>query len=119
MASRKSPELILPLLNLLTFLADSEIEIHQYYTVPRLPRLADGVRFLAHMRTREAYQALKRFLNYLLTDNPKRKNWFLWDTVSSLVQVGIKLNMGDSVPILKKALLDLENPGHEVLGKLW
>ena len=43
LASRKSPELILPLLNLLTFLADSEIEIHQYYTVPRLarpPRLA-------------------------------------------------------------------------------
>ena len=118
LAGRQSTELIPLLSNLLTVLADSELEIHQYYTVPGLPILTNGVRFLAHIRTREAYQALQKFLDYLLTDNPKRKNWFLWDTVSSLVQVGIKLNMGDSVPILTKALSDLENPGHEVLDKL-
>ena len=121
LAARKSPRLISPLLHHLNLAADSDIDTRYFYNVPplaRLPKWYDAVKFLEYMHTQEAYEGLNRFLNHLLTENPKSKNWFLRETVSSLVQVGIKLNMGDSVPILKRALLDLENPGHEVLSKL-
>ena len=121
LAARKSPRLISPLLHHLNLAADSDIDTRYFYNVPplaRLPKWYDAVKFLEYMHTPEAYEGLNRFLNHLLTENPKSKNWFLRETVSSLVQVGIKLNMGDSVPILKRALLDLENPGHEVLSKL-
>ena len=121
LASRKSPRLISPLLYRLNLAADSDIDARYFYNVPpleRLPKWYDAVKFLEYMHTPEAYEGLNRFLNHLLTENPKSKNWFLRETVSSLVQVGIKLNMGDSVPILKKALLDLEHLGHEILSEL-
>ena len=121
LAARKSPRLICPLLYRLNLAADSDIDVRYFINVPplaRLPKWHDAVKFLEYMHTPEAYEGLNRFLNYLLTDNPKSKNWFLREAVSSLVQVGIKLNMGDSVPILKRALLDIDNPGHEVLSKL-
>ena len=121
LAARKSPRLISPLLHRLNLAADSDIDARYFYNVPplaRLPKWYDAVKFLEYMHTPEAYEGLNRFLNHLLTENPKSKNWFLRETVSSLVQVGIKLNMGGSVPILKRALLDIKNPGHEVLSKL-
>ena len=121
LAARRSPRLISPLLTRLNLVADSDIDVRYFYNVPlseRLPKWYEAVKFLEYMHTPEAYQGLKRFLNYLLTDNPKGKNWFLRQTISSLVQVGLKLNMGDSASMLKKALSDLDNPGHEVLSEL-
>ena len=120
LAARKSPRLIPPLLNLLNSLADSDLDVHDRYTIAPLPTWTDAVKFLAYMHTPEAYEGLKKFLNYLLTDNPKSKDWFLEETVSSLVQVGIKLNMGDSVPILRRAIPYLNNPPleRESLGEL-
>ena len=118
LAARKSPQLIPPLLNLLKSLARSDLDPHDRFDIPPPPPLLDAIKFLADMHTPEAYEGLKEFLNTLLTEDPTSKNWFLGETVFSLVQVGIKLNMGDSVLILKKALQDSENPGHEVLGEL-
>ena len=118
LAARKSPRLISPLLHRLNLAADSEIDVRYFINVPisaRLPRWHDAVKFMEYLPAPEAYEGLKGFLNHLLTENPKSKGWFLRETVYSLAQVGIKLHMGDSVLILKKALHDLKSPGPEVL----
>ena len=125
LAARKSPRVVSPLLIRLNSEADSAPDPHRYYTVPQLarpPEWPDAVKFLTYMDTPEAedeaYQGLKRFLNHLLTGDPNGKDWFLEKTVSSLVQIAVQLNMEDSVPILKKALHDLENSEHAILNEL-
>ena len=118
LAARKSSRLISPLLDRLKLAADAEIDARDFYNVPslyRLPKWHEVVKFIEYTYTGEAYEGLKGFLNHLLTENPKGKGWFLRETVYSLAQVGIKLHLGDSVLILKKALHDLKSPGPEVL----
>ena len=110
--ARKFPRLVSPLLNFLNSLVDSDLGV----LVTNSPE--DAVIFLADIQTPEAYQGLTEFLNRLLTENPKNKNWFLEETLLSLVKIDNTLGIGDLVPILKKALPDLENPGHEVLSEL-
>ena len=123
LAARKSPRLVSLLLDRLTLEADSDSDPHAYYTVPELarpPRWPDAVKFLEYMQTPESYEGLKTFLNHLLTENPKSKDRFLEETVSSLVQLGIKLDMGDSVSILRRSMPHLNDPEleHESLGEL-
>ena len=116
LVAKKSPQLVSPLLELLNSVVDSDSEIYFGTNSPE-----DGVKFLEQIATLEAYQGLKRFLNRLLTKNPKRKDWFLRETVSSLVNVSVGLNMGDSVPLLKMAiphLKDLEPADLDCLGNL-
>ena len=114
LGTRKSSRLVSPLLSFLNSLVDSDSGL-DLVTKNR----GDGVKFLAYIHTPQAYQGLKEFLNRLLTDNPKRKNWFLMETVLSLAEVSAKLDVGDSVPILRKAILHLNPHGeYEALGEL-
>lgn len=73
----------------------------------------DFVYLVGEINTPEAYQGLKRFLNRLLTENPKCKDWFLTYTAFSLADISVKLEMADSVPLLKKVLPDLEDTQRE------
>ena len=114
LANRKSPQLPSLLLKFLNLVVDWEKDRLETYTFDPL----SSIDFLEKIQTHEAYQSLKRFLNRLLTENPKNKDLFLPETVSSLAGIGIKLNMGDSVPILKTAIPHLKNPSHKVLSDL-
>ena len=121
LAARKSPRVVSPLLHRLELAANSDLDPRDRFNIPPTPNWPDAVNFLEYMQSPEAYDGLKRFLNYLLTENPKSKNWFLGKTVFSLVQVGIKLNNGDSVAILRMAiphLKDLEPADLDFLGDL-
>ena len=120
LAARKSPRVVSPLLHRLELAANSDLDPRDRFNIPPTPNWPDAVNFLEHMQSPEAYDGLKRFLNHLLTENPKSKNWFLGKTVSSLVQVGIKLNNGDSVAILRMAIPHLNDSQleRESLGEL-
>ena len=98
LAARKSPQLAPSLLKFLDSVvdSDSDIEIEHH--------LHNYVNFLGHIHTRDTYQGLRKLLNRLLTENPKCKNLFLTETVYSLAWISIKLNIGDSVPILRMAI---------------
>ena len=123
LAARKSPRLIPPLLDRLNLEANSEPDPVAHYNVSvltRPPSWPDAVKFLASMCTLEAYDGLKRFLTYLLTDDPISRDLFLGNTVSSLVQVSIKLTRGNSVSVLRMAIPHLNNLQleRESLGEL-
>ena len=120
LAARKSPRVVSPLLHRLELAANSDLDPRDRFNIPPPPNWPDAVNFLEYMQTPEAYEGLKRFLNHLLTETPKSKNWFLGKTVSSLVQVGIKLNKGDSVPILRMTIPHLNDSQleRESLGEL-
>ena len=112
LAARKSSRLVSPLLKFLNSVVDSDSDI-----------ISEGeargwVTFLRNIHTPESYQGLAKFLNRLLTENLKRKDWFLTGTVFALMWVDLKLRMGDSVSILKTAIPHLKDPGREVLSAL-
>ena len=119
LAARKSPRLIFPLLDFLNSFVDSDLAI-DLTTKNILRGLVMNV--LGRMYTREAYQGLKGFLNYLLTENPKHMDLFLTWAVFSLGWVSVELDVKDSVPLLKKAIpyLNLKNLQQEYdnLGNL-
>ena len=116
LAAKKYPRLVAPLLEILNSIVDSDSAIYFGTNQPE-----DGVKFLAYIHTPEAYQGLKRFLSRLLTENLKRKDWFLRETVFSLANLSVKLNMVDSISTLKRAiphLKDLEPADLDELGTL-
>ena len=102
--ARKSSQLVSPLLNLLNSLVNSDSDLGLVTNSPE-----DGVIFLRQIATLEAHQGLEEFLNRLLTEDLKRKDWFLRETVFSLADVSAKLDMRDSGPILKAAIPDMKN----------
>lgn len=73
----------------------------------------DFINLIGQGNTEEAYQGLKKFMNRLLTENPKCKDWFLTYTAFSLADISLKLEMVDSVSVLKKVLPDLEDTHKE------
>ena len=73
----------------------------------------DFVYLVGQTKTHEAYQGLKKFLNRLLTDNPRCKDWFLTWTAFSLADISVELEIAESVSVLKKALPDLEDTQRE------
>ena len=103
---RESPLLVSPVLELLISVVDSELDLE---TGIKSRHLHPLIKFVGEIYTNEAYQGLKNFLNLLLTENPKYKGLLLPDTVISLTMVGIKLNIGDAVPLLKSAVSHLED----------
>ena len=112
LAARKSQSVISPLLDRLNLAANSDINPpFDRFNITPTPNWPDAVQFLEHMQTPEAYEGLKEFLNHLLTEELTGANWFVGKTVSSLVQVGFKLNMRDSVSILRMAIPNL-NESH-------
>lgn len=114
LVARKSPRLVSPLLEFLNSVvdSDSDIETEAY--------LHSYVNFLSHIHTQDTYQGLRELLNRLLTENPKCKDLFLTEAVYSLAGVSIKLNIGDSVPILKMAIphLQVRQGEHQALKNL-
>ena len=99
----KSPPLFSPLLKFLNSVVDSDIDpADEGY-------LRNSIQLLEQIGTPDDYQGLQRFLNRLLTENPKHKDLFLTWTVFSLSWVSVRLNMRDSVPILRRAIPHLRN----------
>ncbi len=113
-SSRKSPKLVFPTLQLLNSAldADSSIDLETERYLPKVTNL------LARMHMSPAQQALGDFLHHLLTGNPKRKDLFLSETVSSLAGISVELNMSDSTSTLKTAIPHLKNPDQKVITAL-
>ena len=114
LAVRKSTRLASPLLKFLNSVVDSNLDFHW----DTEGRLSNCVNFFVYIPSPEAYQGLTKFLNRLLTEDPKHKNLFLMETVLSLAWVSIQLDIKDSVSILRKAMSHFEHPGHKNLTAL-
>ena len=114
LAARKSRLLVSPLLKFLNSVVDSDINMNLGMSL----NLPDFIKILADIRTPEAYQGLKEFLNRLLREHPKHKDLFLIPTVLSLAWVSIELNVRDSVAKLKRAMSHFQDPGFEDLSVL-
>ena len=118
LANRKFPQLVSPALLFLNSVVNSNLYAEDDFQTKYL--LRDFVSFVGYIETLEAYQGLKEFLHRLLTENLKHKGVFLTDTVLSIVSVSTKLNMRDSVTVLKTAIshLDLRQLEHDDLKSL-
>ena len=108
LATRKCPRLVPRLLEFLNSVVDSDLGIddsaaHQY--------LRPFSYLLGQVPTLEADEGVTRFLNRLLKDNPRHKDLFLTGTAFSLAEIGLQLNRGNSVTILRKAIPALNVPG--------
>ena len=105
LAVRKSPRLVPPLLAFLNSVIDSELDIDRSTG----DHLRSYINFFTYILTPDTYPGITKFLNRLLTENPKHKDLFLTETVSLLVWVSFQLDIGDSVPILRRAIPHLKN----------
>ena len=70
--------------------------------------LPEIVAYVSKVYTQESYKGLKKFLIHLLTENPKHRDLFLTWTAFSLGSVSIKMNIGDSVSVLRLAIPHLQ-----------
>ena len=105
LASKESTLLVSPLLEFLNSAVDSDEYNETYVSTKRdLRRLAS---FLCVIHTQETYEGLNKFLNRLLTENPRHKDLFLTWTVFSLAYVGNELDKKDSVSMIRKTIPDL------------
>ena len=112
LAAKKSPRLVSPVLEFLNSVIDSDLDI-DYLEIQAC--LHDYIDFLADMETPEAYQGLKKLCDRLLTENLRYKWLFLNLTVLPFGRISFKLEMKDSVSMLRRAIPDLKvGPlGHE------
>ena len=60
------------------------------------------------LTTMGAYEEVKDFTNYLLTENPRHKNLFIYCAIVSLTELSLKLNRKDAIPMLKSAISHTE-----------
>ena len=102
LADKQSEQLVSPALKLLNSVVGLELEGGKDYWYCDLPN------FIAKTSTQDAYQGLKTFLNRLLSENLKRKDWFLTQTVFSLAHLGIELKIKDSVDMMREVIPDLK-----------
>ena len=107
LAARKSPRLVSPVLEFLNSVVDSDFDWETSMDPLRLP--FRFVSFVGQIHTENAYQGLNRFLNRLLTENPKHKHLFLAWTAFYLAGISIELKIDNSVSVMKKAIPDLKN----------
>ena len=103
LAARKSPRLVSPVLEHLNSIVDADADL-DFETENILRSLTN---YLGGIHTKETYEGLTKFLNRLLTENPKHKELFITATAFSLAMVSIKLNLGNSVSMLKLAIPQL------------
>ena len=102
--SKKSPLLVSPVLEFLNSVVDSDLDIER----EEMRDVRDLANLFAYIHTEESYEGLTKFLNRLLTENPKQKQHFFTKTVFSLAMVSLKLSIGDSVSLLRMAIPQLE-----------
>ena len=95
--AQKSPPLVGPVLELLNLAIDPDSDITAEIGQNCL---RNSVALLVEIETPETYEGLTKFLNRLLTENPKHKDLFLKWTVFSLAYLSIKLNNRESAFIL-------------------
>ena len=111
LTSRKSPRLISPILELLNLAVDSDADVgfgeH---------RLNGFVNLLGRLHTQETYEGLRKFLNRLLSENPKHKDLLLTETVRSFARVSASLDMRGSISILRRAIPHFETALVELAG---
>lgn len=120
LAARKSTKLVSPALKLLNSVINSDFDSDRdWETIIDTRRyLIRLVRFVGRTYTEEAYQGLTKFLNRLLTEDPKHKDLFLIDTVLSLAHVNAELNVKNSVSILISSISHFESPAQTELRAL-
>ena len=111
--------MVSPVLELLNSVIDSEVNWDDDDDL-RWSRLHNLIDFLGQIHTQETYEGLTKFLNRLLMEDTKYKDLFLTQTVFLLVDIGVKLEIGDLVSILRTVIPDLEPSliEYEALGKL-
>ena len=107
LADRKSPQLVFPVLEFLNSIVDSDFDWQTSIDGERLP--FRFLNFIGQIHTDEAHQGLKKFLNRLLTENPKHKDLFLTWTAYYLIYIDVELGMDDSVSMIKKVIPNLNN----------
>ena len=105
LAARKSSLLVIPVLNFLNSVVDSDIDWGTSSEPDRYSRQL--LTRLSKIHDEETYQGIKNFLNRLITENPKNKDLFLSWTAHSLARVSIELDMKDSIDMLREVILDL------------
>ena len=108
LAARKSSRLVAPVLKFLNSVVNSDL--HQESAFDPIHYLNRLLNFVGKIYTNEAYEGFNKFLNRLLTEDLKHKDLFLTQTVFSLADIGVKLGIGDSVSILRRAIPDLNVP---------
>ena len=108
LVARGSRQLITPVLELLNLTLDSDSEID----FESRNVLRNFTNYLGNIYTQETYDGLSNFVNRLLTENPEHKQLFLTNAVFSLAMVSLKLNLGNSVSMLRLALPELEVGQH-------
>ena len=118
LAAKKSSQLVSPVLEFLNSVVDSDFDWQTSIDGERLP--FRFLSFVGQIHTNEAHQGMKKFLNRLLTENPKHKDLFLTWTVYYLIYIDIELGMDDSVSMIKKAIPNLDNSQQlpHVVGRL-
>ena len=105
LAVRKSPRLVPSLLVFLNSVIDSELDIN----LPTGDHLRSYINFFTYIHTPETYPGITKFLNRLLTENPEHEDLFLTETAFLLLWVSFQLDIGDSVPILRRAIPHLKD----------
>ena len=115
--TQKSPPLVGPLLELLNSAIDPDSDI---VAEIEQNRLRNSAAVLGRIETPETYEGLTKFLNRLLTENPKHKDLFLKWTVFSLAYLSIKLNNRESAFILRRSIpyLDVKIQDDQALKDL-
>ena len=111
LTNRKSTRLVSPMLKFLNSFVDSDFDWEQDFETQY--HLRDLISFLCQTRTQEICEGLKKFLNRLLTENPRHKGLVLTWAAFSLADVGGELNDRDSVSILKRVIPFLRVVPHE------
>ena len=106
LANRNSTKLVSPALAYLNSVVDSKLDsdIDWEAAIDTERYLNRLVSFVGVIYTDEAYQGLTKFLKRLLTEEPQHKDLFLIRTVFSLANISIKLNVKNSVSMLKSAM---------------
>ena len=108
LAARRSSKSVIPALELLNSVVDSESDID----VDARQYLEHITGLFSYINTQEAYQGLITFLHRLLTENHKHRDVllevFVRPSVYSIAFSGLKLNLGDSVSTLRLAIPSLE-----------
>ena len=107
LSDRKFPHLV----SLLLEFVNSVVDVDSGMDVKSNAR--DFVFLIGESYTQDAFQELKEFLNRLLTEDPKCKDLFLTYTAFALADISIKLELSDSISILKKTIPELKDTHQE------
>ncbi len=102
--SKKSPRLVCPVLEFLNSVVDSDLDDN----LESRDNLPGFVNCLGYIYTQENYEGLTKFLNRLLLEGPKQKELILTETVFSLALVSLRLNLANSVSMLRLAIPQLD-----------